>query len=430
MNFVQIRELTFSNAYKEGDYKTANRAWNDLWNEHKVDVIRLYHLVNGFKEPTDALTVYYRKEGDKLGLFYETCCNNCVEHAEFLWELSKHIRNIKFNYLEEAFRYACIMEHIEMAEWIWDKFHAFLDMNQVFVELCKYQNIEHIINYPPKLFQSFIKGFLLGNQLNKQPTLSLKMIQWLNEKSPISFNATHLTKLIAGRCSLEVAQFVWHGMMDRNHGIAKIPESCWFYCAAQNCMLEVMKWLWSLSSNEYGYIKEYVYIAFESAMSKERIDICEWLKDKLDTSLLYRTYRVSKHNSYNFLHWVWKSYHDQKLMDTLFIRCFNTHQNRSFNMEHTVFWHFQDLFPGRYQIDYDERNHLIKAIILKKLTVIHDKTVKIEKEIECPVCQCATCNVSSACSHTFCYDCLNIWYQTNETCPMCRHPFEDCYKTI
>eukprot|EP00658_Telonema_sp_P-2_P004586 TRINITY_DN11703_c0_g1_i10.p1 TRINITY_DN11703_c0_g1~~TRINITY_DN11703_c0_g1_i10.p1 ORF type:complete len:209 (+),score=53.11 TRINITY_DN11703_c0_g1_i10:156-782(+) len=41
-------------------------------------------------------------------------------------------------------------------------------------------------------------------------------------------------------------------------------------------------------------------------------------------------------------------------------------------------------------------------------------------ERECCLCMNNLSNVSLACSHSFCQDCLDNWLQREETCPMCR----------
>jgi len=63
----------------------------------------------------------------------------------------------------------------------------------------------------------------------------------------------------------------------------------------------------------------------------------------------------------------------------------------------------------------------------------HTELIKIFRDIEtteCSICMETNANSMTLCKHSFCYDCINKWYQKSNTCPMCRSPIEDVFTSI
>ncbi len=39
---------------------------------------------------------------------------------------------------------------------------------------------------------------------------------------------------------------------------------------------------------------------------------------------------------------------------------------------------------------------------------------------ECPICYDTKPEITTTCNHSFCNECLNKWFETHSSCPLCR----------
>lgn len=81
------------------------------------------------------------------------------------------------------------------------------------------------------------------------------------------------------------------------------------------------------------------------------------------------------------------------------------------------------LYPDRYTIHISHKKQLRSWSIHKKIqfeyTIITDAS-SIENS-SCAVCYTENSNVRVLdCNHNYCYNCINKWYSSKETCPLCR----------
>ncbi|TMX03273.1 hypothetical protein EJD97_017281 [Solanum chilense] len=90
-------------------------------------------------------------------------------------------------------------------------------------------------------------------------------------------------------------------------------------------------------------------------------------------------------------------------------------------------------FAGGYQ----EVNALRRGIdpsILKTIPIIPFDTKDFKDGLECSVCLSQVCEGEKArllpkCNHGFHVDCIDMWFQSHSTCPLCRNPISDTQST-
>ncbi|KAL3343957.1 hypothetical protein AABB24_027472 [Solanum stoloniferum] len=86
---------------------------------------------------------------------------------------------------------------------------------------------------------------------------------------------------------------------------------------------------------------------------------------------------------------------------------------------------------------YHEVNALRRGLdpsILKTIPVIPFDTKDFKDGLECSVCLSEVCEGEKArllpkCNHGFHVDCIDMWFQSHSTCPLCRNPVSDMSST-
>ncbi|XP_058745474.1 RING-H2 finger protein ATL60-like [Vicia villosa] len=84
--------------------------------------------------------------------------------------------------------------------------------------------------------------------------------------------------------------------------------------------------------------------------------------------------------------------------------------------------------PGQDPIIYGSGTHQIglEASILKSLPVLVFKPEDFKDGLECAVCLCDVdegekARILPKCNHGFHLDCIDMWFQSHSTCPLCRN---------
>ncbi|KAG5619407.1 hypothetical protein H5410_019231 [Solanum commersonii] len=90
-------------------------------------------------------------------------------------------------------------------------------------------------------------------------------------------------------------------------------------------------------------------------------------------------------------------------------------------------------FAGGYQEVNALRGGLDRSI-LKTIPVIPFDTKDFKDGLECSVCLSEVCEGEKArllpkCNHGFHVDCIDMWFQSHSTCPLCRNPVSEMSST-
>ena len=94
----------------------------------------------------------------------------------------------------------------------------------------------------------------------------------------------------------------------------------------------------------------------------------------------------------------------------------------AYNAMDIIHW-IISLYPDRYSIHISHNNLLRSWVVNKKIQC--ECTIQIDASIlensPCAVCYTENSNIRVLnCNHNYCYGCINTWYNSKETCPLCR----------
>ncbi|KAH6781240.1 hypothetical protein C2S51_006533 [Perilla frutescens var. frutescens] len=75
----------------------------------------------------------------------------------------------------------------------------------------------------------------------------------------------------------------------------------------------------------------------------------------------------------------------------------------------------------------------LEAGVLKSIPVVAFNPNEFEDGLECAVCLCEVREGENArilpkCKHGFHVECIDMWFQSHATCPLCRNPVSNCEK--
>jgi hypothetical protein len=82
--------------------------------------------------------------------------------------------------------------------------------------------------------------------------------------------------------------------------------------------------------------------------------------------------------------------------------------------------------PGQDPVVYGTHQTGLDASILKSLPVLVFKPEDFKDDLECAVCLCdivegEKTRLLPKCNHGFHLDCIDMWFQSHSTCPLCRN---------
>lgn len=100
------------------------------------------------------------------------------------------------------------------------------------------------------------------------------------------------------------------------------------------------------------------------------------------------------------------------------------------------FWHTRPDLAATWQDDSQEvaiRIALRKGLdptVLKTIPEVEFSSKDFEDGLECVVCLCEVCEGEKArflpkCNHGFHVECIDTWFQSHSTCPLCRNPISN-----
>ena len=173
--------------------------------------------------------------------------------------------------------------------------------------------------------------------------------------------------------------------------------------------------------NTFLYIKKYftyqhIKKAFKIACEeKEGMFIAKWIYHNysIDFKLIEETLFYS--NNINSIKWLFKLNPNIDLRinnnDYFIYNCIQS------NIE-IVEW-IKTIYNHYSYIVYD--NKIIEYTINLYYTI--QKNIIINET--CSICLNNVSNCITSCNHMFCYDCINLWYLKNNTCPICRNVIND-----
>lgn len=83
--------------------------------------------------------------------------------------------------------------------------------------------------------------------------------------------------------------------------------------------------------------------------------------------------------------------------------------------------------PGEDAVIYETQQDGLDPLILKSFPVIVFQSEDFKDGLECAVCLCDVVEGEKTrllpkCNHGFHVDCIDMWFQSHSTCPLCRNP--------
>lgn len=77
----------------------------------------------------------------------------------------------------------------------------------------------------------------------------------------------------------------------------------------------------------------------------------------------------------------------------------------------------------------------LEACVLKSIPVVAFNPNEFKDGLECAVCLCEVCEGENArilpkCNHGFHVECIDMWFQSHATCPLCRNPVSNCESAL
>lgn len=87
-----------------------------------------------------------------------------------------------------------------------------------------------------------------------------------------------------------------------------------------------------------------------------------------------------------------------------------------------------DFSPGHEEVNVTSvLKRGLDPFLLKTIPVVLFNSEEFKDGLECAVCLCDVCDGEMArilpkCNHGFHVDCIDMWFQSHSTCPLCRNP--------
>ncbi|CAH9055756.1 unnamed protein product [Cuscuta epithymum] len=89
--------------------------------------------------------------------------------------------------------------------------------------------------------------------------------------------------------------------------------------------------------------------------------------------------------------------------------------------------------PDRLSTADDDQEVSVRGLdptVLKTIPEVEFSSKNFEEHLECAVCLCEVCDCEKVrflpkCNHGFHVGCIDKWFQSHSTCPLCRNPIPD-----
>jgi hypothetical protein len=93
---------------------------------------------------------------------------------------------------------------------------------------------------------------------------------------------------------------------------------------------------------------------------------------------------------------------------------------------------FKKYFKTLSQMNNNSDNESVR--VLREIVSYQETNLPLPKHkrssesdiSQCPICMLVDTNCCLDCGHSFCYECINTWGETNNQCPTCRTMFHSC----
>jgi len=83
------------------------------------------------------------------------------------------------------------------------------------------------------------------------------------------------------------------------------------------------------------------------------------------------------------------------------------------------------VYPERFVVIVEDHS-IIEHYIIKVL--FRSGTTEVQSIEQCSICMTEDSDIITNCNHQFCYRCINYWYRTKTSCPICRAELTHCLK--
>jgi hypothetical protein len=251
------------------------------------------------------------------------------------------------------------------------------------------------------------------------------MAQWLYQTKP-DINISALNEFALSKaCSyghLVVAQWLYKIKPDIN--ISALNEVA-FRLACKYGNLDVAQWLYEIKPNiNIGANYDH---AFRYACKNNHLNVAQWLcqiKPEIYISGMHVVafLETCYHGNLDVAQWLYEIRPNINIGfcdDAFKLACERSHL-------HIAQWLCNLHLRYHFEIhDY----HIINWQIIP-IPIDESKNIYITEMCLCPICNDSKSNIQTNCSHSYCLDCIKIWYKKSSKCPMCRQQITNMYVLI
>lgn len=386
--------------------------------------------------------------------FTSYCMSENLKEMETLYDSSEEIRSKISENNNVLFRNMCLMGCLDSVKWLHDKITQPSNANydDIF-EMSLYSENLNICDYLLEthgfLFENIKEYFNIAFDTN-----NLKIIKYINSKAnDISLFTPEIFQKITTKGTLQICEYFLEQnpsfdiLMDFDFGNINIPIAPDLLVFLKRIKIQfsdeqIKKFLFLLLKedfydvilNTFMTLYDISYHVFDYMMERYcsntqysqkaftcfKIMICE-TGDKYDDVIAPEKYlklssQVDNAHIFEYVyeHMGSSTYFDIMKNDHAFFKqmC-NEKKEKMCKM-------LVSKFNSTYK--FENINSCYVPIILKNL-----KRIRIKTDDICVVCHCSNNDCVANCSHSFCYNCLNIIYKTSKSCPLCKGRIEKCY---
>lgn len=417
----------------------------------------------------------------KYGLKAVKSTNNAFQIEHFIYacdndylEIAKHIYNnldkVEQSILELIFIVSCQQQRLQMAEWI---FTVCPIKKKLFKYACKngHLNAAKLLMHSfPKLKCTLVDGVIFDLTCFNG---HLELAMWLLSVEPNLVNIVNMQMIWDACCrgNLDIVKFIYETGKQLN--LSANNEHALFVCSVHN-HLHIMKWLLETKPDtNVGIMNERIFMGachrgnmeivtwrlsiqpavapyyykrgFEKACMSGQLELAKELF-KLNPSFLnivdafvaafylkncdnqllvakwLTTFNIPvyafkqvfhnacAHGKLRVAQWVLAECSELSMSHEYFkSACVENHTN-------IALW-LSSIYPDVYNVHVE--NDIIVSWKVK--ITLHNQPVLVSSVDICPICNEHDCNVvSKDCNHSFCNDCITIWWNKNSACPLCR----------
>lgn len=400
-NISQTMECQFKIACKNGFLTMAK--WIHLTWEHSPTMYSITHsyslinaCANGHLHVAKWLIYNIPHLHSELRCGHEltmACINSHLEVAEWILEIEPDaIHSLKI----KTFEVACIKGNLNVAKWLSKKMNVnalTYDFAWLLMNVCKNNHLDlsnFILEIAPytDICESI---FINACKMNHHDMLVWRMNVVKQEVSFDELNGGFSEACMYGHIQIAKMLYNW-----RPSDICL--DVTFVSCCPYSTTLESLQWISTLMEEDvYDFAYE---CGFEAACEHGNIEMAKWVLSQ-----------CPKINVFRNNHTIFKN------------ACF-------YGLIDVVRW-MVELHPQSYSVTIED--NFIVSWRIKHLIPINNNVkanVNTYEVDECPICTDCKCDVvSNQCNHSFCKQCITVWWNTSSNqCPMCRttiHDFRD-----